>query len=229
LIKNIFLITLIAFSIFKSNGQKHFIGLKNGISMTNIKQNNFLNESDLKIGFHTGIFYEYLNKKGILFASDLIYNQRGFKSQIIFTDKSGYPTKLRIPSKFNYNYISIPLKVGYNYGNKYFGFVNIGLIPSVLVYSDIVSPTFNQDGNFTGEDKQILTDQISKFDLASLIEIGGGFSINKRTLLQISCNFQKSITTTDYSTYFPKSNIKHFGTLISISIKYNFIQKKMIF
>jgi hypothetical protein len=203
----------------KVAGQNHFIGVKGGLNSTNITSSNFLSQIDSRTGLTAGMTYEYLFKKHFCIGADLIYNQRGFTNDIVFTDNLGNPTGEKHTTKFNYDYVSLPIKTGFNIGNKLYGFTNIGVIPSLLVDAKTTTPTFDTNGKLTGNETFDMTNRVSKFDLAGLIEIGGGYKFKERYWLFTSFSYQHSFTTITNSDYFTNSKIRHNGMALIIGLK----------
>lgn len=213
------LLIILAISTLKVAGQNHFLGVKGGANSTNITSINFSSQNDARTGLTAGLTYEFLIKKHFSIGADLIYNQRGFTDDLIFTDNLGNPTFEKYKIKFNYDYISLPVKTGFNIGTKLFGFTNIGVIPSLLVDAKTIAPTFDTDGKLTGKETFDVTNQVSKFDFAGLVEIGGGYKLNGRYWLFTSLSYQYSLTTITNSDYFANSKIRHNGMNLTIGLK----------
>ena len=89
------------------SGQNHFVGIKSGVSWTNINSDN---NNDSRIGFSAGLSYELFLKEHFSFGADIIYNQRGFSNTITFRDEYGNATGQKGTFKSNYDYLSIPIK-----------------------------------------------------------------------------------------------------------------------
>jgi len=216
--KQIFLIIL-TITTFKVAGQNHLFGVKGGVNWTNITTSNFVNQHDFRTGISAGLTYEYLFKKYFSVGADLIYNQRGYTNDIVFTDNLGNPTGEKYTINFNYDYVSLPIKTGFNIGNKFYGFTNIGVIPSLLVDAKTVTPTFNTVGKVTGNETFDVTSRVTKFDFAGLAEIGGGYKFKNRYWLFTSFAYQYSFTTFTNSEYFSNSKIRHNGMTLTIGLK----------
>jgi hypothetical protein len=82
-------------------GQNHVIGLKGGINWTNVISDNFLSDNEYRNGFVSGLTYEYEFKRKFQIGLDLVYSQKGFKNDIIFTDETGNPIGEKATSDFN--------------------------------------------------------------------------------------------------------------------------------
>ncbi len=207
------LIVLFTVPIF---GQNHFIGLKGGINRTNVISDNFLSDNDYRNGFIVGLTYEYEFKNKFHIGLDLVYAQNGFKNDIIFTDETGNPIGQKATSDFNYDYLSLPIKGGFSLGNNFAGFLNLGVIPSLLINAETIIPTYE---NIAGETFDV-TEKVTRFDIAGLIEIGGSYKFKERFLLFTSLAYQQSFTTITNEDYFSNGKAKNYGMTLSIGLRY---------
>ena len=207
------LIVLFTVPVF---GQNHFIGLKGGINWTNVISDNFLSDNDYRNGFIGGLTYEYEFKKKFHLGLDLVYAQKGFKNDVIFTDETGNPIGEKATSNFNYDYLSLPIKGGFSLGNNFAGFLNLGIVPSLLINAETIIPTFE---NIDGETFDV-TKNVTKFDFGGLIEIGGSYEFKERFLLFTSFAYQQSFTTITNEDYFPNGKAKHYGMTLLLGLKY---------
>lgn len=202
------ILTLAAVNAF---GQNHFVGIKGGISRTNVTR---IMYNYYKTGFSGGLTYEYLFLKHFSVGSEIIYEQRGFLDDFVFTNKEGIPTGERFRSKYSYNYISLPIKVGYSLGTKFFGFAKIGAVPSLLVNAQAVLPKVSTQGKVIGEFVVDLTNNAPKFDIALLVEIGGGYKIYDRNWIFTSFTYQHSLT-----SIFDNSIVRLNGMTLTLGFK----------
>ena len=213
--KYIFLL-LLTFVTVTANGQNHFIGVKGGVNWTNVTAKNFVSDINYRTGFAVGLSYDYIFKKNFIVGADILYNQRGFTTDIIFTDEHGNLTGQKATMNYNYDYLTIPLKVGYHYGKSFYCFVNIGLTPAILMDAQTIIPKIK----FLPSEKHDVTDRVNKFDIGGIIEIGVGYKFIDRFWLYSSFSYQNSFTTITNSDYFANSKIRHNGMTISIGLKY---------
>ena len=213
------LLIILTITTLKVVGQNQFVGVKGGVNMTNITSSNFLSKTESRIGLTAGLTYEYLFKKDFSIGADLIYNQRGFINEIGFIDELGNQTGEKYSTKMNYDYVSLPIKTGFNFGTKLFGFTNIGVIPSLLVNAKTITPTFDTYGRYTGIETFDVTNRVSKFDFAGQIEVGGGYKFNGRYCLFTSFSYQHSFTTIINADYFAGSKIRNNGMALIIGLK----------
>lgn len=208
-------VLLILFAI-PAFGQNHFIGLKGGVNWTNVISENFLNNNDYKNGFVGGLAYEYEFKKKFHIGLDLVYAQKGFKNDVVFTDMYGNPIGEKVTSHFNYDYLSLPLKAGFSLGNSFAGFLNIGVVPSLLINAKTIMSQFNNPNDNTVD----VTDKVTKFDFGGIVEIGGSYKFRERFLLFTSFAYQQSFMTFTNENYFSNGRARHFGMMLSVGFKY---------
>ncbi len=148
--KNLFLWVpcLVALNVY---GQNQYAGVTGGILLSN---NNIRNSQNLddRSAFAGGLTYTFHFNERLTFGADRLYLQRGFRDDIYFTDQSGYVEEEKL-FRFNFDYVAVPLKVGYNFGQQLYGFVNVGVMPSFLDQSVIKSETFDANGKQTDSDE----------------------------------------------------------------------------
>ena len=154
----IIILTLISLNVV---GQNHFIGMKGSINWTNISSNDIFSGTDYRTGLSGGLTYEYLFRTHLSLGVDLIYNQRGFNDNVTIMDNQGIP--IGDKAKYKYDYVSIPFKTGYNIGNTFYSFANVGLIPSLLVNAKLVSYQIEADGKTVSSEVQDMTSYEIRF------------------------------------------------------------------
>ena len=205
---------LISIPIF---GQNHFIGLNGGINWTNVNSSNFINNTDNRTGFNSGLSYQCFLNQRFYFGIDLLYFQRGITIESLYTDDFGIPTGEKGVSEFDYEYLLIPLKGGIMIGDKFSGFANLGIIPSILVDATHVDSGIE---GFLEETEINVTDRVNNFDLAGLVEIGANYKITPHFLFSASLGYQHSFTSITNDDYFSNSKVRHYGMILSLGLKY---------
>jgi len=218
------IIVILTLTTLHAAGQNHLVGMKGSANWTNISSGNIFIGSDYRTGLSGGITYEYLFKTHFSLGADLIYDQRGVSNNFPILDNAGNPTGVNAKFKNNYDYLSIPFKTGYNIGNTFYSFANIGLIPSLLLTAKMVSDKIDAVGKVDGAEIIDLTNNVTKFDLAGLLEIGGGYKFKKGYWLYSSIGYQQSFTTFSNSEYFANSKIRHNGINLTVGLKYALIK-----
>ena len=201
----------LAFTVISLNvcGQSHFLGARSGVNMTNISSSNSTIITDSRVGFSGGLSYDYLWRDRFSIGVDIIFNQRGFTNDFIVEDGFGNPTGRIITTKFEYDYLSFPVKAGTYFGKKAFGFGQIGVMPSMMIESETIP----------GSDAPSMNPPVTKFDFAGIIELGAGYKLN-RFWLSLSAFYHRSFTTfTDFDN-FGDANFRHKGLTLLIGLKY---------
>jgi len=213
------LIIILALTTLEVAAQNHLIGVKGGVNRTNVTSD-FSGQTDHRLGVSGGIAYEYFLKQRFSIGADLIYNQRGFTSDLTT------PTNEKITLKYNYDYLSVPVKAGYyNRTIKIFDFVKLGLIPSLLINAKTKTPKFDTNGKITGTETFNVTNTVSEFDLAGLVEIGGSHKIVDRLWITTSLMYQHSLTSISNPEYFSDIDIRHNGISLNIGLQWELKNK----
>jgi hypothetical protein len=202
-------------------GQNYSIGVIAGYKNSNVKSENFGNTKSRK-GIELGLSLEKNLGKKIFSEVGLLYSQKGFVLEGPFTDLTGQPTGLISITHLNYNYISLPLKIGFNYGNKISGFINIGLAPSLLLNSNHTTEAIE---GIVEEVSGSTTESVSKFDIGGLIELGGKYKLSNWCFLFSSVELESSFISISNEEYFREESIKHYGINIKVGLKYALLNK----
>jgi hypothetical protein len=207
------LLTSIFLMNLSAHGQGIFIGLKVGTNFTNVNSNNF-NDKVFKTGLSAGLTFDYQYKNSISLSADLLYSQKGMGNYFLFGDaigSNGFVSGERELVYFHYDYLSLPVKMGYSFGQTFFGFGNFGLIPSYLVNARIAFA----DGTSIDETKRV-----SKFDFAGQIELGFGYKIKDSYMLYTSISYSNSFTYLSNQQYYANGNMINYGITASLGLKY---------
>lgn len=213
--KNAFL-TGICLLTLSAYGQNAYIGLKTGANFTNVSANYF-NDKVFKTGLSIGLTFDYFLSNKISLSADLMYSQRGFGNYYLFGDAIRGINSTSGGSEvvyFHYDYLSVPLKIGYSIGYNFSGFGNVGLIPSYLVDAK----TSFQDGS------SIDITEAGKFDLAGQIELGCGYKVKESYFIYSSISYFHSFTYLSNQNYFSRGDISNYGISVSFGLKYKLTQ-----
>ncbi|MDR2145810.1 MAG: PorT family protein [Tannerella sp.] len=217
--KKIFLL-LLTFTSITVNGQNHFWGVKSGVNYTNITAKNAFGDEDFRTGLIVGITYDYFFRKHFSIGADVVYNQRGSMPNIIYDDNSGSPTGQKGIFKLNYDYVTVPLKVGYNYGTTFYRFANIGLTPSILVDAKTFIPSIVPAETVLPAEIHNVKNRVNQFDIGGFVEIGGGYKFQNRLWGFLSFSYQHSLTTFTNLDYFANIQARHYGISVNLGLKY---------
>jgi len=184
-------------------GQNHFVGIQSGLNFTSVKPNEDLENSSMRTGFIGGVTYDLKFTNRYQIGIGLLYSQQGFNDKPIYVeDENVYVLDEKI--KMNYDYLSFPIKFGYEMGNRIKIIPKIGIIPAYLV-------------------KANHKDYVSKFDFGGLIEVGIENDLSDKIVLCSAISYNQSLTNYFNSDYFDRyddSARKHYGFSLSVGFKY---------
>jgi hypothetical protein len=215
----VFTIAIIWIAI-NGKAQVHSIGIQGGLNFTNISAKDVFENTDNRTGFIGGLKYEFLVSQKYSLGADIFYSQQGFLDGMILKDETGNPTGESAELKFYYDYLALPMKFGYTFGKKLKITPKIGMQPSFLISAKTTLPKFSDTGDLTGEETIDVKENVSKFDLAGLIEIEFGYGISQNIDLFTSVIGKYSLTTFSNSDYFDQGKLRHISLAISIGVKY---------
>jgi hypothetical protein len=200
----IFLLILTITSLSVTS-QTHQVGIKGGENWSNMISRNVLPvKSYSRKGIAVGITYDYILKKYYSTGVDIIFNQRGFSINGV---------------KFNYDYLAFPLKIGFNYGRKVYGFTNIGFTTSIILKAIAIEPDHYEFGQLIHGRSYNDTNEVNKFDFGGLIEIGCGYKFKERYWVFSSFSFDNSFKVISYPSYFEYNKIKHYSRTLNLGLK----------
>lgn len=219
---------VLTFICLNASAQKHLFGLKSGLNFSNIYDANPGAQTEYQTGLSTGLTYELFFKKHFSFGLDFIYNERGY------IETTNYPIDIiestlayrKISESYNYNYFSVPIKVGYTFGKKIFGFVNLGICTSFLLNAKASAIYYDKNGNNAGSETKDFTERVSKVDLAILSELGFGYKLKNKYCFYTSVSNQSSLSPIYKTAYSSIEDVKHIGYTFSVGIKFNLGKQK---
>jgi hypothetical protein len=213
----IVILTVVTLSVA---GQKHLIGVKGGVNITNVSLPNLSNDTKNRVSYIRGLTYEYLLNNSFSLSADLLLDLRGFHYEVPMYDDLGHPTGYSGTTREDFAYLSFPLKAGYNIGDNLYGYVNLGVIPAILLNSVVTIPI----GSLLGDRTYNNYSNNRKFDISALIELGGGYSISERIRLCTSISFQNSLMSATLPEDGDLFELTHYGMTITAGIKYTLMK-----
>lgn len=217
--KNILLITFVITSLGLT-AQMHLIGLKGGVNFANISATNFSKSMANPLGLSGGVTYDYLINSYLSVGIDVLYQQRGFQSNSIFTNDEGEQIGTSLKSQFNYDYVTVPIKIGFNYGEKLYVFGNVGVTPALLIRAVTTIPPFEIAEIKMKGQRVNSTRNVNQFDIGAFLEIGVGYKLNNRYWIYASGTLNHSVIAFNNANYFPASNLKHRSISAYLGVKY---------
>jgi len=183
------LIALFVISSQWAIAQNHYFGTKAGINFSTVYLENIqyisITSVDYLGSYTGGITYNYIFSSNITIGAEVLYRQSGYTSLI---------NENRILLKFKDENISIPLKFGYQMGEKIIAFGNLGIVSSFLISSKNYS--LNNDDEMTLRRGYDNTDEKTRYSLGGMAELGGGYSFKNDFLIYLSLGFHHDIIPT---------------------------------
>ena len=212
----IFLFILISSVAF---GQKHLIGIQGGLSFTNFTSKESFENTSRRTGFIGGVTYDFMLTEKYRIGVDILYSQQGVKDKFILTnDNDVFIGEEK--TEMNYDYLSLPIKFGYELGEKIKMIPKIGVVPAFVLKAEITTPTFDGNGIVTGKETIDHIDYVSKFDFGGIVELGIETDLTKNIIFCSNLNYKHSLTTFSNSDYFEGQNMRHYGFSIAVGLKY---------
>lgn len=199
------------------HAQTHSIGAKAGVSFTNITNLQSTLPFLYKVGAIGGFGYEVQFKNTLVVSTGLMYNSFGFDNQFTY---SGDTYK----SSSYYDYLSIPIKFGFQTKDKVFAFGNLGIAFSLLINQNGILRVYDPNGVIQSTTNSNGTDLVTKFDFLGMVEFGVGYKINDKFCLYNSISFRHSVTETKE---YPSATGGHrnYGISLILGFKYTFQNK----
>ncbi len=125
----------------------------------------------------------------------------------------------------NYGYLIVPVKLGYELGDKIKFIPKIGIVPAIVIKAGITSPTVDGNGKVTGKETINHMDYVSKFDFGGIVEFEFETDISENLVLSSNLNYKHSLTTFSNADYFNNQNMRHYGFSVAVGIKYKLMGK----
>lgn len=204
-------------------GQKHYFGLQAGLNNTNLTAKESFEDTGMRTGFIGGITYELKFSNRYRIGVDLLYSQQGFDNKPMpIDDMRTYMVEEDIYyNYYNYDYLSIPIKIGYEIGNTIKLIPLLGLVPAFVIKSEIKSPKIDENGFIDiGERITNQKDYVSRFDFRGLVEVAIEGNLSKHIVLSPTVTYKHSLTTFSNTDYFDGYNMRHYGFSVAIGLKY---------
>ncbi len=217
-----FALLFLAIVSLKLYAQNNYIGIYSGINLSTINRGNLAFKDPIAIiSYAGGLSFEHAFKRHFLFTTGISYNRFGFKQQFDFTDNFANPVG-QFPMNFYYDYLSLPITLGYKMGDKMFISINAGLSPSYLIDAKHVFELPSQVYAYNGINTETTnyTSSLNRFDLGGILTVGCGLKFKNRYIINSDVSYRHSFPSISNSKYFSHDEIKNFGLSISVGLKY---------
>jgi outer membrane protein with beta-barrel domain len=155
--------------IYAQNGIR--IGLNAGATYSKFRGNELIENTDAKIDFLIGVSFEYSLKENLSLKTNLNYERKSF----VGVKTIGFiPVEIKVTS--NFDYLSFPILIEYDFGNSQKLFVNGGPFIGFLLSGK------SKAGGFPTND---LTSLNKKLDIGLSFGIGKKFYLNDKNNLNV--------------------------------------------
>ena len=191
-------------------------GIKAGMNISNVKTDVPSYTTKDILGGSLSVTYDRVHFRFLTVGGEFNWVQRGFT----LTDSVG--TTLGVADLRNkFNYFSVPLKLGVQFGNRVYIFGNAAFIPGYLLKAVSEVPVVDENGQVIDYTWQDASNTAAQFDLSTQIEVGIGITKAKRFKFYVSAAKQQALLNIfddSQSTF----NIKSTGIIISTGMKIEF-------
>jgi hypothetical protein len=195
-------------------------GIKAGMNISNVKTDVPSYTTKDILGGSLSVTYDRVHFRFLTVGGEFNWVQRGFTFPITLTDSVG--TTLGMADLRNkFNYFSVPLKLGVQFGNRVYIFGNAAFIPGYLQKAVSEVPVVDENGQVIDYTWQDASNTAAQFDLSTQIEVGIGITKAKRFKFYVSAAKQQALLNIfddPQSTF----NIKSTGIIISTGMKIEF-------
>lgn len=212
------IVILFTFTTWEAVAQHHRVGVVGGAYRTGVTSGDF---TDFRPQYRGGggISYEYLLDKTMVIGANVLYARREFTDDLeVVADQ-----EQDVSTDYRYDYLSVPLKVGIYRSDDNgiaLGFVNVGLVPSLLLNATTDTPGFEVTGEVIPAQMLDVTDQAAPFDLAGLVEFGVGAHVVGGLWWAVSATYQHSLTSITNDRYFDGTALRHNSIGINVAMKH---------
>lgn len=122
--KALFIIGILFTSIVFAQNEIR-IGINAGATYSKFRGNQLIENADAKIDFLIGVSFEYYLKENLSIKTNLNYERKSFNTQSFGADEFGFVNN-EVEITTNFDYLSLPILVKYEFGNSKKFFINGG-------------------------------------------------------------------------------------------------------
>ena len=208
--------------VFSATAQTPYrqFGIKAGMNISNVKTNIPSYTTKDIVGGNLSLTYDRVHYRFLTVGGEFNWVQRGFTSPITLTDTVGLAIGVAdLRNKFNY--FSVPLKLGVQFGNRAYIFGNVAFVPGYLLKAIAETTVIDASGQIVDYTWQDDTRTSAQFELSTQIEVGVGVTKGKRYKFYLSAAKQQGWTNLfdDPASAF---DFKSVGIIVSTGMKIEF-------
>lgn len=216
----IFLYLLITLFNLENFAQERLIGVNFKISSSTIEPKEQWGDGlSNRNGIGFGLSYNRILENNLNISLELAYEEKGIQGTIFYSDSVGQFNGTTSGIDYYFNYLSLPMMLGYSFGNKFRVIPEIGFRASYLLNAETKFPNIVNQKN-TGDIKTDRTEDIRSFDFGVAFNLNCVFFIENNIALELGYNFDQSITEFDENNLFSTEESKHRYSGFEFGIKY---------
>lgn len=204
-------------SVLQAIAQTNKMSIQGGATITSFNSSVISNQ-ELKFGDIYYLGFERETTSNLLLSVGVSYTSMGSN---MIGEAIDSLSVTEFTSAFDFNYISIPLRVGKKIGDNFFGFGYLGVSNRFLVSAIEDSPMINSKLEITGRQEEKITKDVKRFDFAGLLDLGFGKKFSNHELF-LSCSLTFSATSFSTDSFFAGSKPRNFGSFLKIGYNYCF-------
>lgn len=206
---------LMAFSAVAQTPYRQF-GIKGGMNISNVNTNLSSYTTKDIIGGNLSLTYDRVHFRFLTVGGEINIVQRGFQN---FDSIVASQSVASIRNKFNY--FSVPLKLGVQFGNRAYVFGNVAFVPGYLLKAISETPVLDATGQIIDYTWQDATSTSAQFELSTQIEVGIGVTKAKRYKFYVSAAKQQGWTNL-FNNPASAFDFKSVGIIVSTGMKIEF-------
>jgi len=206
------------------NSQTHKIGVLAGGSMTNVCHSSaFFDKTGYNPGFHGGIHYHLKFENKMTLMVDLLYVQKGFAYDFEY---QAYNDDLELydgTSEYNfaYDYISLPVSIGYAFGDKFSVTPYLGIAASRLVQAKHKYNLHDDNDNLMDEGEENKYTVLPRYDWPVHAGLYLEYTIGKNLTVFSKFHADYSLNAISGKQYFSESELTHYGYALSFGLSFS--------
>lgn len=193
--KNLFACFLLISSV-ALNAQQHFKGIEIGGTYAEVVRPNYDYYSPVS-GFSGRVFYLY-QKNRFYSKSSLGIEQKGFSQTLIFVDTNNVVLGEGAIEKTHFNYASLSEIVGFQFGNKFFGFGGIGFSASYYLFTSVKSDDFTLNNGQVSQGYTLNFRNLKPLDVSLKSEVGFGVQLKNSSSVSLLVDYSLGIIKNGY-------------------------------
>jgi hypothetical protein len=207
------LLTMAQFSKYRQ------FGVKTGLNISNVNAGSSSFTATDVLGTTIGFTYDRVHLRFLTVGTELNFIQKGFGKEVTLLDSLSQPLGT-FNNQNKISYVSIPLKLGIQLGNRFYIFGNAAIIPGLVYKAVSEVPVFDANGKVISTYFEDIKGKTSVLDLSSQIELGFGITRGRFKFYLSGAKMDSFINL--WSTPIQDFNIKSTGLIAAAGIKVEF-------